>query len=70
MTTTAEQLASVRAAIAAVESGAAEVTMADGKRVRYPDLDVLYARERELLARQGQEARPLGGIRIGLGSGA
>lgn len=70
MSTTAEQLASVRAAIAAVESGAAEVALSDGKRVRYPDLDVLYARERELLARQGQEARTGGRISIGLGAGA
>jgi hypothetical protein len=70
MTTTAEQLVSVRAAIAAVESGTQETRLPDGRVVRYPELEVLYAREKDLLARMYQEARPPGRITIGLGAGS
>lgn len=67
MTTTAEQLASVREKIAAVEAGAQEVTLANGQRVRYPDLTVLYQRETELLTRLAREQRTGGRITISLG---
>lgn len=70
MSTTSEQLASVRAMIAAVESGAQEVRNANGSMVRYPDLPVLYAREKELIARLASEGRVGGRISISLGAGA
>jgi len=71
MSTTDDQLASVREAIASVESGVQEVTLADGRRVRYPDLQILYDREATLLARQAEEAITVdpNRIRISLGAG-
>ena len=50
MATLAEQLASVQAAIAAIESGAQSVTN-DGQTTNRPDLRTLYAREKDLLNR-------------------
>jgi enoyl reductase-like protein len=77
MSTTAEQLASVQAAIAAAElkiaeNGALEVTQAAGSRVRYVDpyLEQLYAREETLIARLRTEGRAIRPISIGLGAGA
>ena len=46
--TLAEQLASVQAAIAAIESGA-QSTTCDGQTVTRADLRTLYAREERLL---------------------
>lgn len=71
MSTTDDQLASVRAAIVSLEGGAQEVTLADGRRLRYPDIQVLYARETELLVRLREEStlNGLGRFRIGLGAG-
>jgi len=75
MTTTAEQLASVRAAIAAAETkiadgGVVETMSAAGSRVRYtePYLEQLYARERELVERARSEGRTRP-IRVSLGAG-
>jgi len=47
-TTLAEQLASVQAAIAAIESGAQSTTN-DGRTLTRADLGTLYNREKELL---------------------
>jgi hypothetical protein len=47
--TLAEQLASVQAAISAVESGVQSYTDQDGHTVVYPPLNVLYDREDSLL---------------------
>lgn len=47
-TTLAEQLASVQAAIAAIESGA-QGTTCDGRTVTRADIGRLYAREERLL---------------------
>ena len=47
-TTLAEQLASVQAAIAAIESGA-QSSMSEGKTVSRADLITLYCREYNLL---------------------
>lgn len=68
MSTTSDQLASVRAAITAVEAGAQESRAPDGSMVRYPDIEVLYARERELILREGTEARTGGRISISRGA--
>lgn len=48
MATLAEQLASVQAAIEAIESGAQSVTT-DGQTTNRPELRTLYAREERLL---------------------
>ena len=48
MATLAAQLASVQAAIAAIEEGAQSATV-DGQTVTRPDLQTLYAREERLL---------------------
>jgi hypothetical protein len=48
MATLAEQLASVQAAIAAVESGVQSITNENGDTVVYPALRDLYAREERL----------------------
>ena len=69
MSTAAERLASIRGAIAAIEAGAQEVTFADGRKVRYPDLDVLYAQERRAQAEADREAAGTGRISIGRGAG-
>ena len=50
MATTAEQLASVQAAISAIESGAQSTRFGD-RLVTFADLATLYERERELRAR-------------------
>ena len=75
MTTTAEQLASVRAAIAAAEAkiamgGVVETMSAAGSRVRYTDpfLEQLYAREKELVERSRVEGRTRP-ICVSLGAG-
>ena len=47
-TTLAEQLASVQAAIAAIESGA-QTSSVDGQTLTRADLGTLYAREESLL---------------------
>lgn len=72
MATTSEMLDSVRTAIASLETGAQEVTMADGRRVRYADLATLYARETALVSRLlTDNAGPaITRIKIGLGAGA
>jgi hypothetical protein len=49
--TLAAQLASVQAAIAAVESGAQSYIDDDGAAMTYPSLEVLYKREERLLSR-------------------
>lgn len=46
--TLAEKLASVQAAIAAVEGGAQSYTDDDGHNITYPPLEVLYLREDRL----------------------
>ena len=51
MATLAEQLTSVQAAIAAVESGAQSFVNDEGATITYPSLDVLYKREERLLGR-------------------
>ncbi len=56
MTTTADQLASVQAAIAAVESTGQAYTMPDGTMVRKADLLTLYQREAALRGRAAAEA--------------
>lgn len=56
MATLAEQLASVQAAIAAIESGAQSVTN-DGQTTNRPDLQILYTRESRLLAKIDRESR-------------
>jgi len=48
MTTLAEQLASVQAAIAAIESGA-QSTASEGESLTRADLKTLYDREEKLL---------------------
>ena len=68
MSTTTEQLASVQDAIARLESGAQEVRFADGRMLKYPDLDMLYKRETTLIERQAREQR--GGSGIGISRGA
>jgi hypothetical protein len=60
---TATQLASVRAAIAAIEAGSQSVRYGDRQATK-ADLDVLYARERELMARVAAESRATGRNRI------
>lgn len=55
MATTAEQLTSVQAAIAKVESGA-QAYAEDGRSLTRADLSTLYAREETLLGRQAREA--------------
>jgi len=67
MTTTTDQLASVREAISAVESGAQEARGPDGRMVKYPDIQVLYAREKDLMRREAREAA---GGRISISRGA
>jgi len=52
--TTEEQLASVRVAIAAIESGAQEYQV-NGKRVRRGDLKTLYDREMNLMRQMDGE---------------
>lgn len=69
MSTTSEQLASVRETIAAVEGGAQEARGPDGRMVRYPDIQVLYTREAELIRRLTRESRG-GGISISRGAGS
>jgi len=58
MPTLAEQLASVQAAIEAIETGAQSVTN-EGQTTNRPDLRTLYAREKDLLLRidQGDRGR-------------
>jgi hypothetical protein len=56
------QLERLQATIAKIEAGAQDLTH-DGRRVVYPDLKVLYARERELRVLAAREARG-GGIRV------
>lgn len=55
MSTLAEQLTSVQAAIATIESGAQSVTD-DGQTTMRPSLRTLYDRERDLLARIEQQS--------------
>ena len=56
MATLAEQLASVQAAIAAIESGAQSTTN-DGDSLNRPELRTLYAREERLQAKIDRESR-------------
>lgn len=56
MATTAEQLASVQAAIAAIEGGAQSYEIS-GRKVTRADLATLYSREEVLLTRQQRESR-------------
>lgn len=56
---TAIQLASVRAAIARIEATGVIEYSAGSERTRMTELTALYARERELLARQACEGSPL-----------
>ena len=58
MPTLAEQLASVQAAIEAIETGAQSVTN-EGQTTNRPDLRTLYAREKDLRLRidQGDRGR-------------
>jgi hypothetical protein len=69
MSTYTDQLASVRAAISALEAGGQEVRMADGRTVRYPDLAVLYAREERLVPLATREASGRTGPSISRGAG-
>lgn len=64
----ATQLASVRAAIAAIESGGQEVQF-EGRRIKEADLAVLYKREERLTGLAAREARG-GGLSISRGAGA
>lgn len=57
-----EQLESVQAAIAAIESGAQSLEIA-GRRYMKADIEVLYAREERLIRLVAKETRG-GGIRI------
>lgn len=59
--TTLEQLESVQAAIQVIEAGAQYYSLSE-RAVRKPELDRLYERERELLARYAKE-QSLGGSR-------
>ena len=54
MATTAEQLTSVRAAIAAIEAGA-QATRHGDTQVTMADLSTLYQREKDLMARLASE---------------
>jgi len=56
MATLAEQLESVQEAIARIEEGAQSITN-KGKTTNYAQLNVLYERERDLLARIDAESR-------------
>jgi len=62
MATYAEQLVSVQAAIAAIESGAQSYSIA-GRSLSRADLKTLYDREAWLLARVASSARA-GGRRV------
>lgn len=64
----ATQLASVRAAIAAIEAGGQEVQF-DGRRVKFADLAALYKREERLTGLAAREARG-GRFAISRGAGA
>lgn len=64
----ATQLASVRAAIAAIEEGGQEVQF-EGRRVKFADLAVLYKREERLTPLAARESRG-GGYAISRGAGA
>lgn len=55
MATLAEQLASVQAAIAEIESGAQSITAEDGRSLTRASLPALYAREKSLLNRIAHE---------------
>lgn len=68
MATYAEQLASVQAAIATIESGAQEVQF-EGRRVVRADLATLYAREERLRGLAAREGRG-GGVAISRGAGS
>lgn len=63
------QLAEVRAAIAARVSGAEEVTLPDGRRVKYAPLAELQKRETWLIGMAARESRG-GGVTITRGAGA
>ncbi len=54
--TLAQQLASVQAAIAAVEGGAQSYTDDDGAVIAYPSLDVLYKREERIEQKIARES--------------
>jgi hypothetical protein len=69
MATYAEQLSSVRAAIARVESGAQEVHL-DGRRLVRADIDALYRREERLVPLAAREAAGRVGPSISRGAGA
>lgn len=58
-----EQLESVQAAIAAIESGAQSYRDSSGNQLNRGDLDVLYRREAKLRPLAAREARG-GGIRV------
>ena len=59
MSVTQTQLASVRAAIARIESTGVAEFAAGSERTRMQELSALYARERELLSRLAVEAGPI-----------
>ena len=65
MATTAEQLAQVEAAIAAIETRGQSYTIGD-RTFRRGDLGILYAERRKLQAQEAQETRK--GIRVRYGT--
>lgn len=64
------RLDEVNAAIASIETGAAEVTFADGRRVRRADLQAMYAERARLEAALDRASRTGGTIGISRGAGA
>ena len=60
----ANQLASVRAAIVEIESGAQSAELPDGQKVEKADLKTLYVREDRLVGLAAREARGASGGRV------
>lgn len=58
MASTAEQLASVQALIAAIEAAGVSGYTQNGQTFTYQQLGTLYERERQLLDRQRAESGP------------
>lgn len=65
MATKAEQLASVRLAIAKIEAGAQSYTL-DGHTFTRANLDVLYKREEQLEQKVARQRRGGIGVRFGI----
>lgn len=59
MSTTSEQLASVRALIARLETTGVEEYSAGSERTRMTQLGQLYAREKDLMQRLAAETSPI-----------